>query len=123
VLLFTSDNKDASVSEMQKLRQDFESHVEEDSKWKLDQEQRWERCNIIQDQTIAIQQENAVQLKALALDTAGVIEIYKNTKSVVRAGTALQNGMIWMLKWGAIGTGVVAIADYLIDFFNQPPMV
>jgi hypothetical protein len=108
---------------MQKLRQDFESHVVEDSKWKLDQEQRWDRCNTIQDQTIAIQQENAVQLKALALDTAGVIEIYKNTKSVVRAGTALQNGMIWMLKWGAIGTGVVAIADYLIDFFNQPPMV
>tara|TARA_R110000822_G_scaffold254616_1_gene380852 strand:- start:234 stop:623 length:390 start_codon:yes stop_codon:yes gene_type:complete len=121
--IITTDNKDASVSEMQKLREDFDLHVVEDSKWKAEQEQRWERCNAIQDQTIKIQQENAVQLKALAEDTAGVIAIYKDTKSVVRAGTALQKGMIWMLKWGAIGTGIVAIADYLIEFFNQPPIV
>jgi hypothetical protein len=108
---------------MQKLRQDFDLHVVEDSKWKLDQDSRWERCNAIQDQTIKIQQENALQLKALAEDTAGVIAIYKDTKSVVRAGTALQKGMIWMLKWGVIGTGIVAIGDYLIEFFNQPPIV
>jgi hypothetical protein len=108
---------------MQKLRQDFDLHVVEDSKWKAEQEQRWERCNMIQDQTIKIQQENAVQLKALAADTAGVIAIYTNTKSVVRAGTAVQNGMMWMIKWGVIGTGIVAIGDYLIEFFNQPPIV
>ena len=111
------------MSEMQKLRQDFDLHVVEDSKWKLDQEQRWTMNNNILDQTIAIQKENAMQIKALADDTAGVIAIYRDTATVLRAGTALQKGMIWVLKWGAIGTGVVAGVDYLIDFFNQPPMV
>ena len=111
------------MSEVQRLRQDFESHVVEDSKWKLDQEQRWTRNNLIQDQTITIQKENARLLRLLAEDTAGVVAIYKDTKTVVRAGTALQKGMIWLLKWGTIGTGVVAGLEYLIDFFNRPPMV
>jgi len=111
------------VSEMQKLRQDFDLHVVEDSKWKLEQEQRWTMNSNTLDQIIAIQKENAVQIKSLSDDTAGVIAIYHDTATVLRAGTAVQKAMIWMLKWGAIGTGVVAGMNYLIEFFNQPPMV
>jgi len=108
---------------MQKLRQDFDLHVEKDSEWKLEQEQQWVINNRIINQTIAIQKENATQIKSLSDDTAGIIAIYKDTASVIRVGSAVQKGMIWCLKWGFIGTGIVAGADYLIEFFNQPPVV
>lgn len=118
-----SANKELSVSEMQKLRQDFDLHVEKDNEWKLEQERQWIINNKIINQTIAIQKENATQIKSLSDDTAGIIAIYKDTASVIRVGSAVQKSMIWILKWGFIGTGIVAGADYLIEFFNQPPVV
>jgi hypothetical protein len=108
---------------MQKLRQDFDLHVEKDSEWKLEQEQQWIINNKIINQTIAIQKENATQIKSLSDDTAGIIAIYKDTASVIRVGSAVQKGMVWFVKWGFIGTGVIAGIEYLIEYFNQPPMV
>ena len=113
----------ASVSDMQQLRQEFDSHVVRDTKWKLEQDQRWERNNALQDQTMNIQRECAVQLKALSEDTAGIIKLYQGAESVIWAGTGLQKFMIWLVKWGAIGAGLVAGINYLVDFFNRPPMV
>lgn len=103
----------------QELCEKFEQHVERFEKHELEEAARSK-------QLFEAQQANA---EAIAQLTHSVSEVVKGTESIVqlhkdfqgaaRVGRGLQGFMFWILKWGAIGTGIVAIINWLIGFFNH----
>lgn len=78
------------------------------------------------DKLIAVQQMNAesiakltASLATLVEDTGGIIQLHKDFQGTARIGKGVQNFMLWCLKWGAIGLGVVSGLNWLIEHFGK----
>ena len=46
--------------------------------------------------------------------TAGVVQLEKDVKSVVKVGKGAQNFLLWVIKWPLIATGLVATYQWVI---------
>lgn len=102
-----------------KLCERFEQHVE-----RFEQHEQREAEKF--DKMFQAQQENASTLRdligvvsSLANDTKEIVELNRDFKGVIRAGRGAQGFFLWLLKWGAIGTGLVAIGNWLLDHFSS----
>ena len=92
---------------------------------KLSQE-RFERG----DQQFKILQEQQSQLisqlaqltsavSRLSESTKGVVDAYTSVQGAVKVGVALQNIVIWVAKWGVLGTALAAIMNWLLSHSIQ----
>lgn len=54
----------------------------------------------------------------LVEDTSAIVKLHRDFQGAARVGKGFQNFMLWCLKWGAIGTGVVTALSWLIDYFS-----
>ena len=77
------------------------------------------------DKLVAAQQANTDSISeltrsvsSLVEDTSSIIQLHKDFQGTVRVGKSVQGFMVWCLKWGAIGAGVVAIMNWLIEHFK-----
>ena len=59
------------------------------------------------------------QLSQLIEDTSAIVKLHKDFQGAARVGVGIQGFMIWCLKWGAIGTGVVTGIMWLVDQFKH----
>ena len=78
------------------------------------------------DKLLAAQQMNAdnvaeltAAVSTLVKDTEGIIQLHKDFQGTARVGKGVQNFMLWCLKWGLIGTGVVSGLNWLIEHFGK----
>ena len=51
--------------------------------------------------------------------TASIIQLHKDFQGAARVGGGVQRFMLWLLKWGAIGTGIVASMNWAIEHFTK----
>jgi len=51
--------------------------------------------------------------------TSAIIQLHKDVQGAARIGKGVQGFMLWCLKWGAIGTGVVTGLMWVIEHFNK----
>ena len=58
-------------------------------------------------------------ISKLVDDTAAIIQLHNDFQGAARVGKGIQGFMLWLLKWGAIGTGAVASITWLIDHFGK----
>lgn len=73
--------------------------------------------NAQQGNTEAITQLTA-SVSSLVEDTRAVVQLHKDFQGAARVGKGLQGFMTWCLKWGAIGAGVVAGINWLLEHFR-----
>lgn len=58
-------------------------------------------------------------IASLVEDTRAIIQFHKDFQGTVRIGKSVQNFMVWLLKWGMIGSGIVAIINWLVKNFGN----
>jgi hypothetical protein len=57
-------------------------------------------------------------VSSLVQDTSSIIQLHKDFQGAARVGKGLQGFMVWLLKWGVIGAGVVALMNWVIEYFS-----
>ena len=63
--------------------------------------------------------EIANSVMALVGDTSAIIKLHRDFQGATRVGQGMQGFMMWCLRWGVIGTGVVVIINWLIEKFHN----
>lgn len=71
------------------------------------------------DRLVETQQVNATTISDLAQSVSGVVQLHKDWQGAARVGKGVQGFMLWCLKWGAIGAGVVAIIKWTVERFQS----
>ena len=96
----------------QDLRDEIVSHVNE-NKQKFDQLFSAQSAN-----TKAISELTA-SVEKVVEGTASIIQLHKDLQGATRVGKSVQNFMLWLLKWGAIGTGIAAVVHLIVEHFSK----
>lgn len=55
----------------------------------------------------------------LVEDTGDIIKLHRDFQGAARVGKGVQGFLLWLLKWGVIGTGVATVVMWLIERFNH----
>lgn len=58
-------------------------------------------------------------VSTLVEDTRAVVQLSKDLQGAARVGTGLQRFMLWCMKWGMIGIGVVSGITWLLERFKS----
>ena len=111
------------MSDNDKLYQDlhkkFNKHVERFEAHEKDDMMKFEGLiNAQQKNTEAVMKLTA-SVTSLVENTSAVVQLHKDFQGAARIGKGVQGFMIWCLKWGAIGTGVVTGLMWLIEYFRN----
>lgn len=103
----------------QGLYNEFENHVKRFEKHELEESQKFDK--LIEAQRINTEAVSSLtkSVSSLVDDTKAIIQLHKDFQGTARVGKGFQSFMLWMLKWGVIGTGVVAISKWLIEHFAK----
>ena len=101
------------------LCEKFEQHVVRFEKHEQEESDKFDKLiNAQQENTDAIS-ELTKSVSSLVDDTSSIIQLHKDFQGAARVGRGVQDFMIWCLKWGAIGTGVVTIMSWVIQKFSH----
>lgn len=109
-----------SDEQLIQLRNEFEEHKEEQERCWERQEERWEQLAVMVEQNTQTTRELAESVCKIADSTAGVVRVYDDVQSAARVGGALQRFLVWLGKWGAIGTGAVVAVRWILHNFPPP---
>lgn len=109
-----------SDEQLVQLREEFEQHKEEQAQCWEQQEQRWEQLAIMVEQNTQTTRELAESVRVVAESTAGIVRIYEDVNAAARVGGALQRFILWIAKWGTIGTGLALGLQWIVRHFMPP---
>jgi hypothetical protein len=102
-----------------KLCERFEQHVERFEKHEQREAEKFDMLiQSMQTNTDTVG-EICKQVSQLTQDTRDVIQLHRDFKGAARLGKGAQGFFLWLLKWGAIGAGLVAIGNWLLDHFSS----
>ena len=103
----------------QQLCEKFEQHVERFEQHELDEIEKFDKLIVAQQKNTDAISTLTESVSTLVEDTSVMVSITKDLQGAARLGSGLQRFMVWLLKWGAIGTGVYTGIEWLIDHFNS----
>jgi len=106
-----SETGRVSDEKLFKLCQDFDEHVERFNQ----HEKREIEARRLNTEAIT---ELTKSVTELTRDTRDIVKTYKDLQGAARIGSSFQHFMIWLLKWGAIGAGVVAVIKWGVEHFK-----
>lgn len=109
-----------SDEQLIQLREEFEQHKEEQERCWEQQERRWEQLAVMVEQNTQTTRELAESVQAVAQSTAGVVKVYDDLNAAARVGGAVQRFIVWVAKWGTIGTGLAFGLQWIIRHFMPP---
>lgn len=69
---------------------------------------------------ISCQNVNAASIANLKNDTSDIIKLYKNVQGAARVGVGVQNFLLWVAKFGIVGTAAVALSKFVAKHFMVP---
>jgi response regulator of citrate/malate metabolism len=100
------------------LCEKFEQHVARFEKHEKEESDKFDKLiNAQQENTDAIS-ELTKSVSSLVDDTSSIIQLHKDFQGAARVGRGVQGFLVWCLKWGAIGTGVVTVILWIVDKFK-----
>jgi len=94
------------------LREEFEKH-------KSNQDEKLNKLIEAQQTNTDAITQLTLSVSTLVEDTAAIVQLHKDFQGAARVGKGMQGFMLWCLKWGAIGTGVVAAITWLVEHFGK----
>ena len=86
----------------------FKAHVKEC-------EARFNKCDEQFSQILMAQSKNTESIQDLIDETRAVVELHRDVQGATRLGMAVQRFMVWLLKWGTIGTAIVVGIKWVTD--------
>jgi len=90
----------------------FEAHVKDDM-------MKFEGLITAQQKNTEAVTELTASVTSLVENTSAIVQLHKDFEGAARIGKGVQGFMIWCLKWGAIGTGVVTGLMWLVEHFRN----
>lgn len=57
-------------------------------------------------------------LSKLIEDTSSIVRLQRDFQGAARIGNGVQGFLLWLLKWGVIGTGIATMITWLIERFK-----
>jgi hypothetical protein len=68
---------------------------------------------------LRMQEQTAQSVQQLTEKTEGIIQLHRDFQGVARVGMSVQKFMMWVAKFGFVGTAIVAILAWIIHFFDK----
>ena len=103
----------------QQLCTKFDEHVERFEQHELDEVERSKQLFVAQQANTDAISELTTSVSAVVEGTSSIIQLHQDFQGAARVGKGVQGFMIWLLKWGAIGTGVVTAITWLVEYFSR----
>jgi hypothetical protein len=123
------DNRRGSDRVIKQLRQEFHQHKEEEEAWRAGQDLRWTQLDknwtLLVDATTKsaeCQIKNTEAIDKLVESTGDMVQTYRDFQGVTRIGKGVQSFCLFLLKWGFIGTSLVAMIHFVISYFSDKPI-
>lgn len=66
-------------------------------------------------QLITAQQKNTDAISLLIEETREIVQLHRDVQGAARVGKSIQSFIVWLVKWGAIGTGIAAIIRWVVE--------
>ncbi len=101
-----------SDQELVDLRKEF-------TDYQLAQESRWEQFGQLMTENTRVTSELALSMSKIADSTKGVVQLYQDVQGVARLGDGLQKFLLWLAKWGVIGSALTYGIRWLAEHFNR----
>jgi len=112
--------------ELFRLNQRLEAHVMRFEQYERRERKDLDRLVEAQKANAKIQQANTDAITSIAKSTASLVEdtkeiiqLHKDFQGAARMGKSVQGFMLWCLKWGVIGTGIVTGITWSINHFKH----
>ena len=100
-----------SDEELTQLKQQFTAH-------KAQFEERWTQLAAMVAENTRLTNGLAVDIKRVATSTEGVVRLYTDVQAAARVGLGLQKLIVFLAKWGIIGTALAKFATYVLAKFG-----
>lgn len=105
--------------EMKRLHEKFEQHVVRFEQHEQEEAEKFIKLVEAQQNNTDAIAKLTDSVSSLVDDTKVIIQLSKDFQGAARVGKGVQNFMLWILKWGMIGTGVVAMIHFVVNHFTH----
>lgn len=86
--------------ELKDLSQRFDKHeIEESKKF---------------DAMINALNQNTTSIDKLTDETRAIVDLHRDLRGTARVGKSVQSALLWLVKWGAIGTALAAFIKWVV---------
>jgi len=103
----------------QQLCVKLDEHVERFDQHEIEEDRKFDKLVETQQANTEAITKLTASLTKLVEDTSSIIQLHHDIQGATRVGKSVQYFMIWLLKWGAIGTGIAAALHLLMEHFNK----
>lgn len=62
--------------------------------------------------------QNTSSIDKLTDETRAIVELHRDLQGTARVGKSVQNALLWLMKWGAIGTALAAFIKWGLEFLQ-----
>ena len=101
------------------LCEKFDQHVEMFEQHELRDTEKFDRLIDAQQVNTDSITKLTESVSSLVKDTSAIVQLTKDFQGAARVGKGVQGAMLWLLRWGAIGVGVVASINWVIEHFKN----
>lgn len=96
---FSDEQLTEMYDELKDLSQRFDKHeVEETKKF---------------DAMINAVNQNTASIDKLTDETRAIVELHRDLQGTARVGKSVQSALLWLLKWGTVGTALAAAVKWV----------
>jgi hypothetical protein len=103
----------------QELHDKLKKHVKRFEQHERDDIMKFDNLITAQESNTKAINELTISITTLVTNTGDVVQLHKDFQGAARIGKGVQGFMLWLLKWGAIGAGIVTWITWLIDYFKS----
>jgi len=106
--------------ELKSLSQRFEDHKEEvhndlgELSGRFDRHETEEAKKF--DAMINAVNQNTSSIDKLTDETRAIVDLHRDLQGTARVGKSVQSALLWLAKWGAIGTALAAAIKWALEF-------
>ena len=101
------------------LSVELKDHINRFEQHELDEIERFDKLIDAQQKNTDAISELTESVASVVKGTSSIIQLHKDFQGAARVGSGVQGFMIWVLKWGAIGAGIVAGMNWAIEHFTK----
>lgn len=100
-----------SDEKLREFHNEFKEH-------KRKYEERQKQSEVCVQELIKAQQKNTDAIATLIEETRDIVQLHRDLQGATRIGMSAQKFGVWLLKWGAIGSGLAAMYHFGIDWLK-----
>jgi hypothetical protein len=117
---FSDEELSAMHGELKDLSDRFDSHKLSVDKSIISLTSRFEKHVTDEaakfDSMINAVNQNTQSIDKLTEETRSIVELHRDIQGTARIGKSVQNVLLWLVKWGAIGGAIAAVIRWALNY-------